>query len=166
MHLLQKSRWCATKNTFLCSKIFIKWFHHEKHTSFDLQLFLLISLKFQGRSEFLFEKKHEKHSEFSDKTESQQLPLNKTVDVVLDSFDNLFCRRCLVHSTSGNLPLLVMFLMSVCATMFIRVWFIWWYMFIQVFDCRLHGCSQNLVFPVSNKSFHVLIKLLFCAAKY
>ncbi|KAF5736163.1 histone-lysine N-methyltransferase CLF [Tripterygium wilfordii] len=37
--------------------------------------------------------------------------LDKDVDAALDSFDNLFCRRCLV------------------------------------FDCRLHGCSQDLVFP-------------------
>ncbi|KAF4387833.1 hypothetical protein G4B88_004160 [Cannabis sativa] len=39
--------------------------------------------------------------------------LDKDLDAALDSFDNLFCRRCLV------------------------------------FDCRLHGCSQDLVFPVS-----------------
>ncbi|CAB4317773.1 unnamed protein product [Prunus armeniaca] len=38
--------------------------------------------------------------------------LDKDLDAALDSFDNLFCRRCLV------------------------------------FDCRLHGCSQDLVFPV------------------
>ncbi|XP_078431047.1 SET domain-containing protein isoform X2 [Wolffia australiana] len=35
----------------------------------------------------------------------------KDLDAALDSFDNLFCRRCLV------------------------------------FDCRLHGCSQDLIFP-------------------
>ncbi|XP_038971855.1 histone-lysine N-methyltransferase CLF-like isoform X3 [Phoenix dactylifera] len=37
----------------------------------------------------------------------------KDLDAALDSFDNLFCRRCLV------------------------------------FDCRRHGCSQDLLFPVS-----------------
>ncbi|XP_047178530.1 histone-lysine N-methyltransferase EZA1 isoform X3 [Vigna umbellata] len=36
----------------------------------------------------------------------------KTLSAALDSFDNLFCRRCL-----------------------------------QIFDCRLHGCSQPLVYP-------------------
>ncbi|KAF5193395.1 Histone-lysine n-methyltransferase, partial [Thalictrum thalictroides] len=40
--------------------------------------------------------------------------LNKDLETALDSFDNLFCRRCLV------------------------------------FDCRLHGCSQDLVFPALN----------------
>lgn len=37
--------------------------------------------------------------------------LEKSLSAALDSFDNLFCRRCLV------------------------------------FDCRLHGCSQTLVYP-------------------
>jgi hypothetical protein len=74
----------------------------------QLFLFLLISLKFQSRSEILSEK-NAKHPGFSDKTESQ-LSLDKTVDVVLDSFDNLFCRRCLVHSTSGYISPLVLFL--------------------------------------------------------
>ncbi|XP_043714027.1 histone-lysine N-methyltransferase EZ1-like isoform X2 [Telopea speciosissima] len=41
--------------------------------------------------------------------------LNKDLDAALDSFDNLFCRRCLV------------------------------------FDCRLHGCSQDLVFPAEKQ---------------
>ncbi|KAG2724385.1 hypothetical protein I3843_01G015600 [Carya illinoinensis] len=41
--------------------------------------------------------------------------LDKDLDAALDSFDNLFCRRCLV------------------------------------FDCRLHGCSQDLVFPTEKQ---------------
>ncbi|CAA0840978.1 Histone-lysine N-methyltransferase CLF [Striga hermonthica] len=42
--------------------------------------------------------------------------IDKDLDAALDSFDNLFCRRCLV------------------------------------FDCRLHGCSQDLVFPAEKQS--------------
>ncbi|KAL1564155.1 [histone H3]-lysine(4) N-trimethyltransferase [Salvia divinorum] len=41
--------------------------------------------------------------------------IDKDLDAALDSFDNLFCRRCLV------------------------------------FDCRLHGCSQDLSFPVDKQ---------------
>ncbi|KAL6648269.1 hypothetical protein ACP70R_012493 [Stipagrostis hirtigluma subsp. patula] len=69
----------------------------------------------EERSEALVEK-YEKRSGSSDNIESQ-LSLDKTMDVVLDSFDNLFCRRCLV------------------------------------FDCRLHGCSQNLVFPSEKQPY-------------
>ncbi|KAG9157208.1 hypothetical protein Leryth_004876 [Lithospermum erythrorhizon] len=44
------------------------------------------------------------------------LRLERSLSASLDSFDNLFCRRCLV------------------------------------FDCRLHGCSQNIVYPGERKS--------------
>ncbi|RLN19692.1 histone-lysine N-methyltransferase EZ3 isoform X3 [Panicum miliaceum] len=47
----------------------------------------------EERSEVLFEK-NEKLSGSSHKIQSQ-LSLDKTMDSILDSFDNLFCRRCL-----------------------------------------------------------------------
>ncbi|CAL9064774.1 unnamed protein product [Musa banksii] len=59
-------------------------------------------------------KKHRSEPKDSDEKDSEgRLFSDKSLNAALDSFDNLFCRRCLI------------------------------------FDCRLHGCSQNLV--ISNE---------------
>ncbi|VAI70781.1 unnamed protein product [Triticum turgidum subsp. durum] len=71
----------------------------------------------QSRYEILNGEKTEgslkKVSELNAKVED--LYRDKDLDAALDSFDNLFCRRCLV------------------------------------FDCKLHGCSQDLVFPTEKQ---------------
>jgi histone-lysine N-methyltransferase EZH2 len=113
------------------------------------------SSKWQERSEVLFEK-NEKHSGTSDKIQ-RQLSLDKTMDAILDSFDNLFCRRCLVSfnfwSSIAFTPCCQIYVLPIGSTKLARLRFTRYVYFTQVFDCRLHGCSQNLVFPVSNWPF-------------
>jgi histone-lysine N-methyltransferase EZH2 len=73
--------------------------------------------------------------------------LDKDLDAALDSFDNLFCRRCLVS--------IVLVLHSIHAVLCFHPiynsvdFFFFFLFFLKVFDCRLHGCSQDLIFPVS-----------------
>lgn len=68
--------------------------------------------------------------------------IEKDLEGALDSFDNLFCRRCYVI-TFFNL----LFFRLVKAA-FVNLTFCCCYLYLQVFDCRLHGCSQDLIFPV------------------
>ncbi|KAK9281807.1 hypothetical protein L1049_004713 [Liquidambar formosana] len=68
----------------------------------------------QERYEMLKEKHEQKGS--GEIGSEKSILLDKSLSAALDSFDNLFCRRCLV------------------------------------FDCRLHGCSQNLINPSEKQS--------------
>ncbi|PIN08395.1 Transcriptional repressor EZH1 [Handroanthus impetiginosus] len=70
-------------------------------------------LEIQERCSLLMEKDEPVENQTLKREEGSEdnIFLDKSLSAALDSFDNLFCRRCLV------------------------------------FDCRLHGCSQNLIYP-------------------
>ncbi|KAK4488397.1 hypothetical protein RD792_004160 [Penstemon davidsonii] len=87
-------------------------------TTFDLlaQCLCRKSCEIKGRYEFLIDSDNAICHVNNEKPGGFVNPyISKDLDAALDSFDNLFCRRCLV------------------------------------FDCRLHGCSQDLVFPVEKQ---------------
>ncbi|KAL5707179.1 [histone H3]-lysine(4) N-trimethyltransferase [Ranunculus cassubicifolius] len=69
------------------------------------------SSEIQDRYSMLMEKHAGAVEGSSEHQHEKGLVLDKSLDAALDSFDNHFCRRCMV------------------------------------FDCRLHGCSQNIVTP-------------------
>ncbi|KAL0311463.1 UNVERIFIED_CONTAM: Histone-lysine N-methyltransferase EZA1 [Sesamum angustifolium] len=78
-------------------------------------------LEIQERCNMFMEKdrimgKHKLQSSGEEGSEDNVF-LDKSLSAALDSFDNLFCRRCMV------------------------------------FDCRLHGCSQILIYPSEKQSF-------------
>ncbi|XP_041022193.1 histone-lysine N-methyltransferase EZA1-like isoform X1 [Juglans microcarpa x Juglans regia] len=79
------------------------------------------TLEIQERYNTLKEKYHKKLDLNSDNSEEfgpdVGLSLDKSLSAALDSFDNLFCRRCML------------------------------------FDCRLHGCSQALIYPTEKQSY-------------
>ncbi|KAF5455383.1 hypothetical protein F2P56_024967 [Juglans regia] len=79
------------------------------------------SLEMQERYDTLKEKYCEKYDLNSKDSwkfgPDRGLYLDKSLSAALDSFDNLFCRRCML------------------------------------FDCRLHGCSQALIYPTEKQSY-------------
>nr|CAD1827693.1 unnamed protein product [Ananas comosus var. bracteatus] len=81
----------------------------------------LFPIRLVARYEILLKEKAEKcvKKEAEVDKKAGEAFLEKDLDAALDSFDNLFCRRCLVS--------------TICL------------------DCRLHGCSQDLVFPTEKQ---------------
>uniref|UniRef100_A0A6N2MK68 CXC domain-containing protein n=1 Tax=Salix viminalis TaxID=40686 RepID=A0A6N2MK68_SALVM len=106
------------------------------------QCFLTSSTEVKARFEVL--KKEEKAVEDSKNKDNEARTLNsfldKDLEVALDSFDNLFCRRCLVS-------IILVLLSMLC---FSRNYIASSLGFIHA--GRLHGCSQELIFPAEKQS--------------
>ncbi|KAJ1425651.1 Tesmin/TSO1-like CXC domain [Sesbania bispinosa] len=93
----------------------ILWMAFEEH-GLNEEVLILLASPLEERYKSIKENnigRFDQHSEGSGEYESPVgICPEKSLSAALDSFDNLFCRRCL-----------------------------------QIFDCRLHGCSQPLIYP-------------------
>ncbi|XP_027363772.1 histone-lysine N-methyltransferase EZA1 isoform X2 [Abrus precatorius] len=97
------------------------WMAFEEHGSNEEVLNIVsqfvggTSLEIQERYKSIKEKNIGRLDQLSEASGEYESPVGvspeKSLSAALDSFDNLFCRRCLI------------------------------------FDCRLHGCSQPLIYP-------------------
>uniref|UniRef100_A0A2N9IR30 SET domain-containing protein n=1 Tax=Fagus sylvatica TaxID=28930 RepID=A0A2N9IR30_FAGSY len=87
------------------------------------------TLEIQERYDTLkkkYQEKHDLNSKDSGEFGSDSgICLDKSLSAALDSFDNLFCRRCMCFYIYADLLAPIQ----------------------QLFDCRLHGCSQPSTYP-------------------
>ncbi|XP_058008581.1 histone-lysine N-methyltransferase EZA1 isoform X1 [Hevea brasiliensis] len=94
-----------------------------------------------------------------DSASGRGISLEKSLSAALDSFDNLFCRRCLVLGLTISGLALIFNKNNVydkCLTYSLNFFNVDVYLLVsiqQLFDCRLHGCSQTLINPSEKQPY-------------